>query len=434
VARLSAGALPAPAGLGAVPAQERAPLAWSFAYFFFLLCGYYILRPLRDEMGIQGGVQALPWVFSATLLAMLGAVPLFGWASARLPRERLLPGVYGFFLLNLLAFFAGFRAGVAPEWLARAFFVWVSVYNLFVVSVFWSFMVDLFHQEQAKRLFGFIAAGGSAGALIGPALTAGLARPLGTVNLLLVSAALLALATLCIFRLLAWGRAQGAALRRVEAPLGGSIWGGVGLVARTPYLLGIAGYMVLYTVLSTFLYFQQARLVADAAMVSEARTSLFAAMDLAVNLLALSGQTFLTARLIRRFGVAVALALVPAFTLAGFGVLALFPVLAVVVAFQVLRRAGDFAIARPARELLYTVVAREAKYKAKNFNDTVVYRSGDALGGWVFAGLGALGLGLAGIAGVAVPLAALWMVLSVALGRRQAAVAPQEADDAERRS
>lgn len=406
-----------------MPPGERAPLAWSFAYFFCLLCGYYILRPLRDEMGIQGGVQALPWVFTATLLAMLAAVPLFGWASARLPRRRLLPAVYGFFLLNLLTFFAAFRAGADTEWTARAFFVWVSVYNLFVVSVFWSFMVDLFEREQAKRLFGFIAAGGSAGALVGPALTAVLARPLGTVNLLLISAAFLALATLCIFRLLAWsaGREE-ARSPATEAPLGGGAWGGVREVAGSPYLLGIAAYMVLYTVLSTFLYFQQARLVADAGMASEARTSLFASMDLAVNLLALAGQTFVTAHLIRRRGVAMVLALVPALTLVGFGVLALFPVLAVAVGFQVLRRAADFALARPARELLYTAVDREAKYKAKNFIDTVVYRSGDAVGGWAFAGLKALGLGLAGIAWIAVPLAALWLALSVALGRRQAAL------------
>jgi AAA family ATP:ADP antiporter len=418
-----------------VPPGERAPLAWSFAYFFLLLCGYYILRPLRDEMGIQGGVQALPWVFTATLLAMLAAVPLFGWACARLPRRRLLPAVYGFFLLNLLAFFAAFRAGIDPEWTARAFFVWVSVYNLFVVSVFWSFMVDLYDREQAKRLFGFIAAGGSAGALVGPALTAALARPLGTLNLLLVSAAFLALATLCIFRLLVWSAGkQGAPSPAREAPLGGGAWSGVREVAGSPYLLGIAAYMVVYTVLSTFLYFQQARLVADSGLASEARTSLFASMDLAVNLLALAGQTFVTARLIRRWGVAMVLALVPALTFAGFGVLALFPVLAVAVGFQVLRRAADFALARPARELLYTAVEREAKYKAKNFIDTVVYRSGDAVGGWAFAGLKALGLGLAGIAWVAVPLAALWIALSVALGRRQAALARQENPHAETRS
>lgn len=399
--------------------EERGPVAWSFAYFFCLLCGYYILRPLRDEMGIQGGVQALPWVFTATLAAMLAAIPLYGWLAARLPRRRLLPAVYLFFAANLLAFFLLFQWGVSPQGLARVFFVWVSVYNLFVVSVFWSFMVDLYRRDQAKRLFGLIAAGGSAGALLGPALTALLARPLGTLNLLPVSAGFLMVATLCVFRLAAWGRGESGGRAESEAAVGGGIWGGVTETARSPYLLGICGYMLLFTVLSTFLYFQQARLVSEAALDSEARTTLFAFMDLAVNLLALAGQTFVTARAIRRFGVALVLAVVPTLTLLGFGALAVAPVLATVVVFQVLRRAAEFSLGRPARELLYTVVDREAKYKAKNFIDTAVYRTGDALGGWAFAGLGALGLTLGGISLVALPLAALWVGASVALGRFQ---------------
>ncbi len=399
--------------------DERSPVAWSFAYFFCLLCGYYILRPLRDEMGIQGGVGALPWVFTATLGAMLAAVPLYGWLASRLPRRRLLPAVYLFFVANLLVYFALFRAGVSPQWVARVFFVWVSVYNLFVVSVFWSFMVDLYRRDQAKRLFGLIAAGGSAGALLGPALTALLARPLGTINLLLASAGFLIAAVFCIFRLVAWGKAEDTGQDQNEAAVGGGIWGGVTETAGSPYLMGICGYMVLFTVLSTFLYLQQARLVSEAALDSEGRTTLFASMDLAVNLLAMGGQALLTARAIRRFGVAIVLAVAPMLTLAGFGALALAPMLATVVVFQVLRRAAEFALGRPARELLYTVVDREAKYKAKNFIDTAVYRAGDALGGWAFAGLGALGLALGGISLVALPLAALWVGVSLALGRYQ---------------
>jgi len=399
--------------------DERSAVAWSFAYFFCLLCGYYILRPLRDEMGIQGGVDALPWVFTATLGAMLAAVPLYGWLASRLPRRRLLPAVYLFFVANLLVYFALFRAGVSPQWVARVFFVWVSVYNLFVVSVFWSFMVDLYRRDQAKRLFGLIAAGGSAGALLGPALTALLARPLGTINLLLASAGFLIAAVFCIFRLVAWGKAEDTGRDETEAAVGGGIWGGVTETAGSPYLLGICGYMVLFTVLSTFLYLQQARLVSEAALDSEGRTTLFASMDLAVNLLAMAGQALLTARAIRRFGVAIVLAVAPMLTLAGFGALALAPMLATVVVFQVLRRAAEFALGRPARELLYTVVDREAKYKAKNFIDTAVYRAGDALGGWAFAGLGALGLALGGISLVALPLAALWVGVSLALGRYQ---------------
>lgn len=406
--------------------QERAAVVLAFCYFFCLLCGYYILRPLRDEMGIQGGVANLPWVFTGTLAAMLVAVPLYGWAAARFPRRRMLPAVYGFFLLNLLLFYGLFRAGVAPGLLARAFFIWVSVYNLFVVAVFWSFMVDLFAPEQGKRLFGFIAAGGSAGALTGPAITALLAAPLGTVNLLLASALFLLLATACLLALLAWARAHPAAHAPGPQPgehgLGGGVWGGLTELARSPYLLGICGYMLLYTTLSTFLYFQQARIVADSIAVSEQRTALFAAMDLAVNALSLFGQVFVASRVLGRFGVAAALAVVPVLSMAGFAALGAWPLLAVVVTFQVLRRALDFAIARPAREVLFTVLDREAKYKAKSVTDTVVYRAGDAIGGWIFTGLRTLGAGIAGTAFIAIPLAALWLVLSVMLGRRQEAM------------
>lgn len=411
--------------LFALPQTERRPLLWALAYFFCLLCSYYILRPLRDEMGIQGGVHNLPWLFSATLVAMLCAVPLYGWLAARLPRRRMLPTVYLFFIANLALFFFVLHAGFAPQWAARAFFVWVSVFNLFVVSVFWSFMVDLFSAEQGKRLFGFIAAGGSAGALAGPALTAALAAPLGTANMLLVSAGFLALTLLCIHRLLRWRRAHpsasayAAGIEAAETPIGGSIWAGVTHVLRSSYLLGIGAYMLLYTTLSTFLYFQQARIVADTLGDPAQRTSLFAAMDLAVNSLSLLAQLFMTSALLRRFGLVVALAVLPIATALGYAALGFAPILAVVVAFQVLRRALDFALARPARELLYTAVAREEKYKAKSFIDTTVYRSGDAASGWLFAALTAAGLGLAAIAWLSIPLAALWLALSVWLGRRQ---------------
>lgn len=284
--------------------DELAALFWSFAYFFCLLCSYYILRPLRDEMGIQGGVQNLPWVFTGTFVAMLCAVPAFGWLAARWPRRVMLPAVYCFFIANLLVFFVLFSSGIATAAVARAFFIWVSVFNLFAVSVFWSFMVDLFSEQQAKRLFGFIAAGGSAGALVGPALTAGLANSPGPINLLPVSALFLALATLCIHRLLRWASAspcvpQGVRLRK-EEPIGGGVWAGVTAVARSPYLLGICLYMLLYTTLSTFLYFEQARIVADSYASPGHRTTLFAGMDLAVNLLSLAGQVFVTGNLIRR--------------------------------------------------------------------------------------------------------------------------------------
>jgi AAA family ATP:ADP antiporter len=190
-----------PAFLVQVRREEIAGMLWSFAYFFCLLCGYYILRPVRDEMGIQGGVENLQWLFTGTFVAMLAAVPLFGWLSARLPRRRLLPAVYLFFAANILVFYALLESGLAPQATAHAFFIWVSVYNLFVISVFWSFMADLFRNEQARRLYGFIAAGGSAGGLAGPAITALLAPKVGPANLLPLSACMLLLATLCIYRL-----------------------------------------------------------------------------------------------------------------------------------------------------------------------------------------------------------------------------------------
>ncbi|MFQ6021927.1 MAG: NTP/NDP exchange transporter [Acidiferrobacterales bacterium] len=406
--------------------NEIRALWLSFAYFFCLLCGYYILRPLRDEMGIAGGIENLPWVFTGTFLAMLVVVPIFGVLAAKLPRAKLLPLVYYFFIFNLLVFFVLFQSSIATPYVARAFFIWVSIFNLFVVSVFWSFMADLYSNEQARRLFGFIAAGGSAGAIVGPALTAGLAVPMGPFNLLLISALFLALAVVCIHQLGRWARQREASVaspassvHNAEMPIGGGVLTGVKLVFRSPYLLGICLFIWLYTTLSTFLYFEQAHLVAAAFAESAQRTTLFAFMDLTVNTLTVLGQLFLTGRVVARFGLPVTLALIPAVVLLGFTVLGLFPVLVVLVVLQVLRRAGNFAIARPAREMLFTVVGREQKYKSKNFIDTVVYRGGDAVSGWAFAGLAGLGLGLSAIAFVAVPLATAWLFTGLSLGNKQ---------------
>jgi AAA family ATP:ADP antiporter len=407
-----------------VGAHELAALAWSFLYFFSLLSGYYVLRPLRDEMGIAGGVSALPWVFTGTFLVMLAAVPLYGWCAARFARTRFLPIVYGFFIANLLLFYALFHFGQAHAWTARAFFIWVSVFNLFVVSVFWSFMVDLYSDAQARRLFGFIAAGGSAGAIAGPALTALLVTRIGTVHLLLVSAGLLAVALLCIARLSRWARRVAAAMPSVpasstsEQPLGGSVWAGIRLLLRSPYLPALGGFIWLYTTLSTFVYFEQAHIVAAAHDDPAQRTRLFALIDLAVNVVTILTQLLLTGRLLRWLGLPLMLALVPLLTALGFFLLGVAPVLPVLVAFQVARRAGEYALTRPARELLYTVVDRETKYKAKNVIDTVVYRAGDAVSGWLFTGLKAIGMGLGAIAWISVPIALVWAALGIWLGRR----------------
>src|SRR5882724_137427 len=403
---------------------EATAMLWSFAYFFCLLCGYYILRPVRDEMGIQGGVENLQWLFTGTFATMLAAVPLFGWVSSRFPRRKLLPVVYLFFVANLLIFYVLLQFRIAPTFTAQAFFIWVSVFNLFVVSVFWSFMADLYRNEQARRLFGFISAGGSLGALAGPTVTATLAPATGPANLLPLSACLLLMAVLCIYRLA--GRAphspgeQSAIGRRAaEQPIGGSIFAGVTLALKSPYLLGIGVYVVLGTVLATFLYFHQAYIVSMAISDSGSRTALFAKIDLAVNVLTLACQLFVVNRLIGRFGIGIALMVLPALAVVGFFLIGLAPTLTVLVAFQVLRRAGEYAIARPAREVLFTILNREEKYKSKNFIDTVVYRGGDAVSGWMFEGLRLIGLGLAGIAFVAIPIALLWAGTGWMLGRTQ---------------
>jgi len=414
------------------PHEVRA-LLWSFGYFFCLLCSYYILRPLRDEMGVAGGVRNLQWLFTGTFLAMLLAVPLFGAIVARLPRRRFVPLAYRFFIVNILIFFLLLRLDVATVQVARAFFIWVSLFNLFVVSVFWSLMADLYRNEQARRLFGFVAAGGTAGALLGPTLTAGLAVPLGPVNLLLISVVFLEIAVQCVRRLLRAapaagdGQAETSAAPSDEA-IGGGVFAGITEVLRSPYLLGICLYILLYTTTSTFLYFQQAHIVAGAFDDPAERTRVFALIDLCVGLLTLLIQCFLTGRIMPRLGVGPTLGILPLLTLLGFAALAIAPGLVALVSFQATRRAANFAISRPAREVLFTVIGPEQKYKAKNFIDTAVYRGGDAVSGWAFAGLSGLGLGLSAIALVTLPIAALWLALSLHLGRRQERLAAEAAE------
>ena len=403
--------------------NEIAAMLWSFSYFFCLLCSYYVLRPVRDEMGIQGGVANLPWLFTGTFLAMLTTVPLFGWVSSRFPRRKLLPMIYLFFAANLLLFHAVLESGLAPARTAQAFFIWVSVFNLFVVSVFWSFMADLFRNEQARRLYGFISAGGTIGALVGPVITATLAPAIGPANLLPVSALMLFAAVLCIYRLTAWtDRNQSdppSSMRNPADAIGGSIFGGIALVLKSPYLIGICVYVMLGTLLGTFVYFHQANIVAVDVPSSGERTALFAKIDFAVNVLTLFCQVFVVNRLINRFGIGLALMLLPIAAVAGFFLIGLMPTLTVLVVFQVFRRAGEYAIARPAREILFTVLSREEKYKAKNFIDTVIFRGGDTASGWLFEGLRILGLGFAGIAFVGVPIALIWAGTGWLLGRSQ---------------
>lgn len=415
-----------------VEPNEIRALLWSFSYFFALLCSYYIIRPLRDEMGIAGGVENLQWLFTGTFLAMLAAVPLFGWISSRYARRKFLPLVYFFFIANLLLFFALFQSDLTHAWVARAFFIWTSVFNLFIVSVFWSFMADLYSDGQAKRLFGFVAAGGTAGALTGPALTAVLAVPLGTHNLLLLSAACLGWAVVCIHRLIAWhedagsgpgsttgGNPGGRSFAGKEGGLGGGAWAGIRLAARSPYLLGICLLILLYTTLSTFLYFQQATIIEENFADPAKRTTVFAAIDFSANALTIVFQVFLTSRIVNALGMGWTLALIPLLLGGGFLLLGLAPMLSVLIVVQVLRRAGNYAIMKPAREMLFVVLDEEEKYKAKNVIDTVIYRSGDVVSAWAYTGLQAIGLGLSAIAFIAVPVAGIWAWICYKLGKAQ---------------
>ena len=415
--------------------DEAGALLWAFVYFFCLLSSYYILRPLRDEMGVAAGVAKLQWLFSITFVVMLAAVPVFGALVARLPRRRFVPWVYRFFALNILLFYALLQFDDIRIPVARAFFVWVSVFNLFVVTVFWGFMADLFRYEQGRRLFGFIAAGGTAGALAGPSLTATLAVPLGPVNLLLISVLLLECATQCVYRLLRTAQARavapGAQQGRLEkeAAIGGGMLAGLTEIARSPYLLMICAHVLLLSLTSTFLYFQQAAVVASAFDDPAERTRVFALIDLSVGLLTLMVQLTLTGRVLLRFGVGPSLALLALVTMGGFAALAVAPVLAAVIAFQSLKRATEFAVANPARETLFTVVTREQKYKSKSVIDTAVFRGGDAGSGWAYAGLRGLGLDLTGIDWVAVPVAAVWGAGLLQLGRMQARLARNHTDN-----
>ena len=404
----------------AVPATpaERAAALWSFAYFFALLAGYYVLRPLRDQMGIAGGVKALPWMFTATFVTLLVAQPLYGALVARLPRARFIPIVYHFFVANLVLFWLLLTLGIEPVIVARVFFVWVSVFNLFAVAVFWSFMADLFNSEQGKRLFGFIGAGGTAGGLLGPVITIVLSVPLGPANLLIAAIVFLEVAVFCVYRLeRSAGAPQGP--QRDERSVGGSAFAALPELIRSPYLLGVGAWVSLLSFGATILYFAQAHVVAAAVHGAGAQTRIFASIDLAVGLLTLATQVFATGRLLERFGTGVAAGALPAVYVVGFAALALAPGLVVVMVFQVVQRWMNFALANPARQVFFTVVAREEKYKAKNLIDVVIYRGSDALYGWMFDSLQALGLKLGVIALCALPVVAGWLALSAALGRTQ---------------
>jgi AAA family ATP:ADP antiporter len=398
--------------------QERVVALWAFAYFFMLLAGYYVLRPLRDQMGIAGGVKALPWMFLATFVTLIVAQPLYGALVKKLSRRRFIAIVYHFFVVNLVLFWILLTLHISIVLVARVFFVWVSVFNLFAVAVFWSLMADLFTSDQGKRLFGFIGAGGTAGSLLGPAVTVGLAVPVGPTNLLLVAIVFLEAALFCVSRLEHAVEVKAETKRGVE-PIGGSVFSGFVSLVRSPYLIGISLWVSLMSFGATILYLEQARLVSDRIHGAGAQTRLFASMDLTVGLLALATQLLATGKVLNRFGTGRCAAALPAVYAVGFASLALSPGIAVVFAFQVAQRWINFAVANPARQILFTVVARDEKYKAKNMIDVVVFRGSDALYASLFDAFQALSLKVTTIAACALPVTLGWLLLSTRLGRTQ---------------
>jgi AAA family ATP:ADP antiporter len=388
-------------------------------FFFCVLCGYYVLRPIREEMGLAGGVRNLPWLYLVNLGVMLLAAPLFGAVAGRLARRRLVPGFFRLLILCLAVFAVGTR--LLPERfdvdLGRVFYVWLSVINMWAVSLFWAAMADLHGFERSKRLFGPLAVGGSLGALAGSGLTALAVQHVDRIVLFAVAGLLFELAARTGWSLLR-DKSQTAS-ETTAAPLRGGTLDGVTAVLRSPYLLGIALYLFLYSLSSTIVYFVQAEIVDAAVVERAAKAALFARIDVWVNALTVVTQLVLAGRLIPRIGVGWTLALMPLATLAGFALLGLAPALVPLVIFQVVRRAGNYALSRPARETLFTVLPVEQKYKAKSFLDTFVYRGGDALGAGLFDMLRTAGLGLAGIAFSAVPVAALWAGTGLILGAAQ---------------
>lgn len=376
-----------------IKSREAPPVLAGLAMFFLLFTGYFMLRPVRETMGLAGGVDNLQWLFTGTFLATLAAFPLFGWLASTVRRRHLQSWVYGFFVINLLAFAVGVVLNPGSLLIARTFYIWLSVFNMLTISLAWSLLADVLNSTDAKHLFAMIAGGASLGGLVGPVLGVLLVGLIGHAGLLLLSALCLAGSAIAGIALQRWrDRQPETRCEYVERarPLGGNAFSGATHVLRSPYLLGTATFVLLLATVSTFLYFEQARLMRDVFPDPVRQTQVFGIIDIIVQSLALLTQFFLAGRIARRMGVGILLIAVPLLTAAGFLWLAFAPGLAVLAIVMIVRRAGEYALVRPGREMLYAVVSPEQKYKAKNFVDTVVYRGGDALSGWVKHGVDAM--------------------------------------------
>ena len=415
--------------------EEVTPILVAAGYFFCVLTAIQVLRSARDAIGMRGGLDEVRWLFIGTAVVTLSVNPMFGWLVSRFRRLVFIAATYGFFALSLVGFYALITVAPAAvgEISGRVFYVWFSVFNLFSTMVFWALMADRFTPEQSKRLYGAIAVGGTLGAIFGPWLASVLVRPLGTAAMMLVSAGFL-VAAIGAAGAVAWLQPGQADRQTADAAsvnrtiIGGNAWAGIGAVLRSRYLLGISAYVLLMTIVGTFLYFTRLAMVAALGEDIDMRTTVFAQIDLITQVSTLLLQLVVTGHIMKRFGVSVALMLLPLTASLGFIGLAAAGSFAVLILFQATFTAMQRAVARPARETLFTVVSREDKYKSKAVTDTFVYRGGDVIGAWTEAGLRSLGMALVGLASVAVPLAAVWALLGLWLGRRQGSMRPADRD------
>ena len=407
---------------------EVAPLLVSALYFCCVLIAIGVMRPARDAIGMRNGLDEVRLLFIGTALVTLAVNPMFGWLVSRFRRLVFIAVTYLFFAASLAGFYLLIEMAPATvgEVSGRVFYVWYSVFNLFSTMLFWALMADRFSLEQGKRLFGAIAVGGTVGAIVGPWLASMLARPLGAPALLLVSASFLCLGVFAAWLLTRLQPAVNADAVQTPSPdrvvIGGSAWRGIARVLQSPYLSGISLYVLLMTVVATFIYFTRLQMVAALGQDTDLRATWLAYIDTITQTATLVLQLVVTGHFIKRFGVAVALAVLPVVASLGFIGLAMASSFAVLIVFDAFFRAIQRAITRPARETLFTVVNREDKYKSKAVTDTFVYRGGDLLGAWIPVWLRPLGLGVIGLASAVVPIAVVWGVLGLWLGRRQGAM------------
>ncbi|MEH6517487.1 MAG: MFS transporter [Halioglobus sp.] len=392
----------------------------SFLFVVVLMSAYYILRPVRDAMASDWTDAEVSWLWTLNFFISTAVVALYGVAVSRIRFQLLVPTMYGIFALTFVAFYVSLSGVTDRTLIDKAFYVWVSVFSLFHISIFWSFMSDLFNKEQAGRLFSIIAAGASVGGLIGPSIPSFFSDSLGTDNLMLIASGMLLIPIPIILFLqsLKTTELHNADLmaNNAAAKIGGNPFAGFKMFFTNPYLLAIGLFILLYTGISSFVYFELKNLLAH--LTRPERAAIWAQMDLAVNALSIATGLFATGRIVSKFGMPFTIALVPVLICFGLIVIAISPVMAVVVGLQITRRAGNYAITRPAREMLFTRVDRETRFKAKPVIDIVAYRGGDTLMAWLFTGLTqGLGVGLAGVALVGAVIAALWAVVGIYLGR-----------------